>query len=85
MEVIIYFLPSFLSKQDYTWLFSVLNQSHMQKIHQWQITLLIFATVGAALIENWRLHHAFNTIFLGPFIYVYSKNYLEEYVQIDKF
>ena len=67
----------------------------MQKIHQWQITLLIMAAVGAALIVaikladeelvDWRLHYAFNTLFFGPFIYVYCKNYLEEYVQIDKF
>ena len=73
--------------------FAVLKQSDMHNIHQWQITLLIFAAVGAAPVlflnlfndgmGDWRVSTCF-TIFLGPFIYVYCKNYLEQYVHPEK-
>ena len=71
----------------------MLGPSDMLKVRQWQITLLIFAAVGAALkvflnlgsegMEDWRVSACF-TSFLGLFIYIYCKNYMEEYVHPEK-
>ena len=73
--------------------FSELSNSNLHTIHQWQITLPLIATVGAALtvflnlrdedMEDWRISACF-TLVLGPFIYIYCKNYIEEYVRPEK-
>ena len=65
----------------------------LKTIHQWQITLLIFAAVGGALkiflnlmsegMEDWKVSASF-TLFFGTFIYIYCKNYMEEYVHTEK-
>ena len=72
--------------------FSVCSTANLKTIHQWQITLLIFAAVGDALnvirklanegVADWRVSACF-TAFLGPMIYIYCKNYLEEYVHLE--
>ena len=70
-----------------------MGTSNLDTVHQWQITLLIFAAFGAALkvfvnlasegMEDWRISACF-TLFLGPFVYIYCKNYMEEYVHPEK-
>ena len=87
-------MSSFLTNRDnIETFFSVLSTLNLETIHQWQITLLIFAAVGGALkiflnlmsegMEYWPVT-AFFTLFFGAFIYVYCKNYMEEYVHPEK-
>ena len=76
-------LCPFFTKSVNIDLFPVLRPSNLDTIHQWQITLLIFNTVGAALnvilnlasdgMDDWRVSACF-TFFICLFIYIYCKN-----------
>lgn len=72
---------------------SVLGPSDIILIHQWQSTLIIFNAVGVLLkvvldlaslsLQDWRLTAGF-FITVCLFIFSFCKNYLEEYVHLEK-